>query len=164
MTRDELLRTITPVLRDAAIDTYMLDAEIIAAHVIGCERYRLRVDGDIECTAADVKKIEGLIARRAAREPVAYITGTKEFYGFDFAVSRHVLIPRPETELLADLAIFHAQQNARALDLCTGSGCAAVAVVKNRPDIDMTASDISSDALAVAKKKRARASCENTFC
>ncbi|MDR3411675.1 MAG: peptide chain release factor N(5)-glutamine methyltransferase, partial [Formivibrio sp.] len=83
-------------------------------------------------------------------EPVAYITGRREFYGRDFRVSPAVLIPRPETELLVELALARAPQQARMLDLGCGSGCIPVTLKLERPDLALTAVDISADALALA--------------
>jgi len=89
--------------------------------------------------------------RRAKREPLAYITGIRGFYGLDFHVSPSVLIPRPDTELLVECASARARQNARVLDICTGSGAVAVAFKHIRPDCNVSASDISEEAVAVAR-------------
>jgi len=90
--------------------------------------------------------------RRLKFEPVAYITGVKEFYSIEFEVNKDVLIPRPETELLVDMAVYWGGNGARVLDLCTGSGAIAVVLKHSRPDLDVYASDVSEKALKVAKK------------
>jgi release factor glutamine methyltransferase len=96
-----------------------------------------------------------LIARRAAREPIAYITGEREFYGRPFTVTPQVLIPRPETELLVEVALAALPAGGRALDLCTGSGCIAVSLALGRPGAAVVATDLSEDALALARENAA---------
>lgn len=98
---------------------------------------------------------EALAARRRTGEPVAYIIGRREFYGREFQVSPAVLIPRPDTELLVELALAHAAQGARVVDLGTGSGCIPVTLKRERPDLCMSAVDISPAALAVAQANAA---------
>ncbi len=141
---------------EAGIDTARLDAELIIARAIGSDRHRLQVESDRELTGAEIKKIEALSRRRIGREPIAYILGEKEFYSLDFIVNRSVLVPRPETELLVDLSVYYAPMDSRFLDLGTGSGAIAVSVKHNRPDCRVFASDISKEALAVARKNASR--------
>ncbi len=139
-------------LSAAGVDNPSLDADVLVCFFSGMERYRIKAYPEKELEPAVYKKIRSAVKRRCSGEPVAYITGHKEFYGLDFTVNRHVLVPRPETELLVDLAVYYIPMNGSALDLCTGSGCIAVAVKHSRADADMTASDISSEALTVARK------------
>jgi release factor glutamine methyltransferase len=94
----------------------------------------------------------GLQERRLRGEPLAYITEEREFYGLSFSISPAVLIPRADTEVLVDYAVQHLAPRAKVLELGTGSGCIAVATAKNRPDSQWVATDISSDAIAIAKQ------------
>jgi release factor glutamine methyltransferase len=109
-------------------------------------------DGSL--SAADSRRIDARIARRATREPLAYILGERWFYGMRFLVTPDVLIPRPETELLAELALEHLQQfpteNPSILDLCTGSGCVGIAILANYPAAAAVLTDLSPDATAIA--------------
>jgi release factor glutamine methyltransferase len=105
-------------------------------------------------SAADTRRIDARIARRATREPLAYILGERWFYGMRFMVTPDVLIPRPETELLVELALAHVQQcpseNPSILDLCTGSGCVGIAILANHPATTAVLTDLSPDAIAIA--------------
>ncbi len=152
MRLDEYIKDITGRLIDAGIESARLDCEVLLSHVLNVEKYKLITDGNRDLTFDEIKKIERLVKRRCNFEPVAYITGSKEFYSLDFIVNKHVLIPRPETELLVDMAIYWAGMNASVLDLCTGSGAVAVALKHSRRDLDVVASDISAEALKVARK------------
>lgn len=118
----------------------------------------LEAHRDEACPAESLARFRALVARRAAGEPVAYLTGTREFYGRDFTVTPDVLIPRPETELLVDLVIAKvgAGGTARILDMGTGSGCIAVTLALELPAASVTAVDISPAALAVAHGNAAR--------
>lgn len=152
MTAAQALKDIKDRFREAGIESSALDAEIILARVLKTERYRLITERERELTGLEQRKLEGLAVRRLRGEPVAYITGIREFYGLDFLVNPSVLIPRPETELVVDLAVYHAEFQAEVLDLCCGSGAIAVALKHNRPDLTVHASDISPEALRVARK------------
>jgi len=132
--------------------TPRLDAEVIVAFVLGVERFRLITEAKRELSVDETDRIEKAGDRRVTGEPVAYITGRKEFYSLDFMVDRRVLVPRPETELLVDLVLYHAPGNADILDLCTGSGAVAVAVKHNRKDCRVSATDLSLGALDVARR------------
>lgn len=113
-----------------------------------------------EVAADAAGRFRAWVTRRAAREPAQYILGRQEFHGLDFAVDRRVLIPRPETELLVDLALEHALPGARILDAGTGSGAIAVVLAAKREDLSVVALDRSADALAVARGNAARAGVE----
>lgn len=106
--------------------------------------------------AAQRAQLAALLARRLAGEPVAYILGEREFFGLNFQLNPAVLIPRPETELLVELALRLAPPQARVLDLGTGSGAIAIALAHTRPDLQVTATDFSAPALAVAQMNAER--------
>lgn len=138
--------------------TARLEARILLARALGVNRAWL-VAHDRDPLRADLlPAIEALVSRRARGEPVAYILGEREFYGRLFQVSPAVLIPRPETELLVEAALARLprEQSARILDLGTGSGCIAISLALERPDCEVTATDASPAALAVAQANAAR--------
>ncbi|MEK6794749.1 MAG: peptide chain release factor N(5)-glutamine methyltransferase [Spirochaetota bacterium] len=127
-----------------------LEAEILCAHALATDRTALIIRGRDAIDKAADERFQVCIDRRLKHEPIAYITGVKEFFGMDFHVDGNVLIPRPETEELVELAIASIAGNERILDAGTGSGCIAVALARYCPDIHVTAIDISPGALAVA--------------
>ena len=145
------------ILAAAGIDTARLDAELLMAAACGMERAAI-VTGSCEPDSAALARLEALVARRAQREPLAYLTGHREFYGLDLTVSPAVLIPRPETETVVDgvLAWLADRPEARVLDLGTGSGCIAIAIAANAPRARVVASDISAEALEVARANASR--------
>ena len=132
-----------------------LDAEVLLAHLLGSSRATLLADGERQLDLEQAHAYNALIARRAALEPVAYIIGHKEFYGFDFVVDQRVLVPRPETELVVDLArAWWARKSPLSLtiaDIGTGSGCLAVTLALLLPEAHVYAVDLSLDALDVAQ-------------
>jgi release factor glutamine methyltransferase len=136
-----------------AADEAALDARLLAQHVLGWDAARLLTHGDADAPADFAGCYERLVARRVEREPLAYITGRREFWNLSIEVSPAVLIPRPETELLVEAALDHfcRSTDMRVLDLCTGSGCLAVALAREFRVADVVASDISDEALAVAR-------------
>lgn len=152
----ELVKNITLRFKDGGIGNPSLDAEILTAAVLEIERYKIITDRDRPLAKEEILQIEKYAERRLKFEPVAYITGVKEFYSLDFIVNKDVLIPRPETELLVDMAIYWGGTGARVLDLCTGSGAIAVVLKYSRPDLDICASDISEKAMKTAKKNAER--------
>lgn len=131
-----------------------IDAEFLLSHLLGRTRAWLYAFSDHQLSDRQVGDFMALASRRAAGEPVAYITGRRGFWAFDLHVSPDTLIPRPETELLVDLALGRvpAQQPCRILDLGTGSGAIALALAHERPHAQVTAVDVSEAALAVAKR------------
>ncbi len=147
----EFLRKSIAALAEAGVPNPNLDAQVLMAAAAGVEPYRLVVDSDKELHPDICLTAQGYIERRCKFEPVAYITGRKEFYSLEFRVDKNVLIPRPETELLVDMGIFYAPQSGSVLDLCTGSGIIAVALKYSRSDLKVTASDIYGEALSVAR-------------
>ncbi len=126
------------------------DAQVLLLHVVQKNRAWL-IAHDTDTASAEHIAAFGLQAeRRRTGEPVAYILGCREFYGREFAVTPAVLIPRPDTELIVELALARAPQGARALDLGTGSGCIPITLKLERPDLCISALDISPAALAIA--------------
>jgi release factor glutamine methyltransferase len=131
-----------------------LDAEVLLAHVVGCKRIDLYGMRHGEEATPDVRqRYKDLIRRRIEGAPVAYLVGKKEFYGLDFAVGPAVLIPRPDTEHLLTEALAEAKKltTPRVIDIGVGSGCVAVTLAKKLPAADVTATDLSPEALAQAK-------------
>lgn len=156
-----MIGSIGAALREACATPATLpvaEARILLRHVLGCTAAHLQAHGEVELTSEAETRFLGLVARRAAGEPIAYLTGTREFYGRDFAVTADVLIPRPETELLVDLAIARTRDlpQPQLLDLGTGSGCVAVTLALELDLADITATDLSVGALAVARLNAAR--------
>lgn len=129
-----------------------VDARVLLRHVLGWSPAQLASRADVTLAQPIAEAFAALVSRRAAGEPVAYITGEREFYGLMFKVTPAVLIPRPETELLVELALerIPADMPCRVLDLGTGSGCVALAIAMQRPKARVTATDFSRDALDVA--------------
>jgi release factor glutamine methyltransferase len=148
----DCLRESIEKLTGAGIPGAALDAEVLIAHACGMERFRLKVYPERELSPDELEEVQAAVARRMKHEPVAYITGIKEFYSLEFQVDSRVLIPRPETELAVDLAVYYAPMNGLVLDLCTGSGAIAVALKHNRSDLDVIATDLSVEALDLAEK------------
>jgi len=129
-----------------------LDAELLLGHALGCDRVKLYMDMPRPLDATELAAVRALVVRRRKREPVAYIVGRREFYLRSFEVTRDVLVPRPETEILVDRALEVLPAEAeRALDLCTGSGVIAITLAGERPSLRVDATDLSEAALAVAR-------------
>jgi release factor glutamine methyltransferase len=156
----------------ATSETPRLDAELLLAHVLGWGRARLLAEGRLSLTEAQAVAFRDLVVRRAALEPVAYLIGHKEFYGIDFMIDRRALMPRPETELLVELALGFARRRTKderpketvrvslvlrpssfvVADVGTGSGAIAIALALHLPAAQIDAIDISPDALALAQQ------------
>lgn len=134
------------------------EARLLLGHVLGRSAAWLEAHRDDVITMAAADEYSALVGRRAAGEPVAYLLGSREFYGRDFAVTPAVLIPRPETELLVDIVRqkLGVRETASILDLGTGSGCLAVTLALELPGARVTAVDVSPAALAVARANAAR--------
>jgi release factor glutamine methyltransferase len=132
------------------------DAQVLFQHATGKNRAWLIGHGQDEVEAAHAAAFNLLAARRSKGEPVAYIVGTREFFGRDFVVNPSVLIPRPDTELLVELALERAAEGAVVLDLGTGSGCIPITIKLERPDLDVSAVDLSPAALLVAQTNASR--------
>jgi release factor glutamine methyltransferase len=152
-----ILRRSEQYFRKHGIESPRLDAEVLLAHTLGISRIELYTGFDRPLTPEETSACRECVRRRADREPVAYITGEKEFYSLTFAVDPRVLIPRPETEHLVDAALARLDEDgaARVLDLGTGSGAIAIALAVSREDWTFTATDLSADALTVARSNAA---------
>jgi release factor glutamine methyltransferase len=134
------------------VDAPRLTAEILLAHALSCDRVRLYLDFDKPLGPGELAAFRELVRRRAAGEPTAWLTGRREFMGHAFRVGPAVLVPRPETELVVEAALAALPPDGALLDLCTGSGCIAASVALSRPDARVVATEISLDALAVARE------------
>jgi release factor glutamine methyltransferase len=135
-----------------------LDAEVLARHVLDWDRGALVVHGREAEPPGFAERFSALVARRAAREPVAQIIGHREFWGLDFEVTSDVLVPRPETEIIVEEAVAFAASHVcgRVADVGTGSGCLAIAIARELPDVHVFAIDVSPAALAVARRNAHR--------
>lgn len=145
--------------RQRGIENPRLDAELLVAHALKIDRMRVILDGDRPLGGAELTALRDLVKRRRSYEPIAYLRGEREFYGLKFKVDKRVLVPRPDTETLVDAALTrsaHVSMSMRQLDLCTGSGCVAIAMARQRPTAKVHASDISSAALALARENAYR--------
>ncbi len=140
-----------------------LDAELLLAFVLGSARARLVAWPEAPVDAIAARRFDELLARRAAGEPLAYLTGTRDFWTLALAVDARVLVPRPETELLVELALrlLPAEGSARVLDLGTGSGAIALALAGERPQWRLVAVDRSAAALEVARANAVRLGIDN---
>lgn len=145
----------------AGVDSAELDAEVLLRHVLELAQGALYLRLKDRLSSGDQEQFQKLLERRAAREPLAYITGNKEFWSLDFIVTPAVLIPRPETELLVDLALdcareLPSRQRIKILDIGTGSGAIAVSLAKHVPESEVWAVDISAASLRVAEANAKR--------
>ena len=129
-----------------------LDAEYLLAHVLGLPRLNLLMEKRRLLSPRETAAYDALVARRAGREPLQYIIGQQPFMGLSFRTDPRALIPRNDTEALCEAAMALLSPGMRALDLCTGSGILGIALSKLRPGVQVTASDISADALALARE------------
>lgn len=146
-------------LSAAGCDTPLLDAEVILAHILQCDRAWLHAHSEHRLTDLQIHRFVALVRRRRAHEPVAYLVGHKEFFGLDFLVTPAVLVPRPETELLVEIALEHVADKSQALwvaDVGTGSGVLAVTLAAHLPRARVVATDITASALAVARRNARR--------
>ncbi len=134
------------------------DAEVLLAHVLACSQVALLTHPERLLSPAESEQLESFLRRRLAREPMQYITGSQEFFGLLFEVTPDVLIPRPETEHLVEAALEHVGLgvNAHIVDVGTGSGAIAVALAHARPQVHVTAVDLSVAALEVARRNAQR--------
>jgi release factor glutamine methyltransferase len=142
--------TVDTVLRKTAPE--LPERRILLGHALGLTRVELITRSEQALTAAQAVNVAELFIRRIAGEPIAYLIGAREFYGLRFDVTPAVLIPRPETELLVELAIDRLPRQGRVLDLGTGSGAIAVAIANSRRDAAVSAIDFSDAALTVARR------------
>jgi release factor glutamine methyltransferase len=158
--------TIATVLKWAAedfrgrgIENPRLDAEVLLSHAIGATRTQLVIDLLKPLAPAELSRFRETVKRRRTHEPVAYILGEREFYGRTFRVDKRVLVPRPDTETLVEVALGrtrHVSMSARVCDLCTGSGCVAITLARERPTTTVTGTDVCADAIVVAEANALR--------
>jgi release factor glutamine methyltransferase len=142
--------TIGTWLRESPIG--QMESRILLIHALGLTRVQLITQTDRVLSVAEEIQLTALAQRRYNGEPIAYLVGVREFYGLAFEVTPDVLIPRPDTELLVELALQHLPPNGQVLDMGTGSGAIAIAIAHTRPDAKVTALDYSQAALAVAQR------------
>jgi len=150
----EALAAATGGLGAAGVDSPRLDAELLLSQATGWDRARLAADPDASLDPAAAREFASLVRRRLRREPLAYITGRRGFRNLEIAVDRRVLIPRPETELLVELAV--ERDPASVLEVGTGSGAVALAIADELPGAEVIATDVSAGALDVARDNAAR--------
>lgn len=141
--------TIANIMRSSPIG--QLEARMLIGHVTQLTRVQLITQGERALNKAEAMLLDSLFQRRVAGEPIAYLLGQREFFGLTFYVDPAVLIPRPDTELLVELAMQYLPQHGRVLDMGTGSGAIAIAIAHTRRDAHVTALDVSADALLVAQ-------------
>ena len=152
-TIQKLLNWTTEYLTNKDVDSPRLSAELLLSHALGLKRIELYTQFDKQVPQQQLDKLHEIVKRAGLHEPVAYLTGKTEFYSLELDITGDCLIPRPETELLVQRAIEFLRTRSGVqyiCDLCTGSGCIAVAIAKNFPDARITATDISAAALEVA--------------
>lgn len=155
----ELLRTAARALARARVECPRLDAECLLMAALGWSRERLYRDLPRPLEAAERSSFEHMVSRRCLGEPIAYVTGHREFWSLDFKVSRDVLVPRPETEHLLETGLAFLTSwtgPPRVLELGTGSGALAVSLAHERADIEIWATDVSAAALEVARENARR--------
>jgi release factor glutamine methyltransferase len=169
----DVLRLSTTYLGDHGSSSARLDSELLCAQALGLGRLDLYLQFDRPLDEQELTAIRELVRRRGKGEPVAYITGSREFYGQSFTVTPDVLVPRPETETLVERALAvlrmradgqaHIAKPARVADLGTGSGCIAVTLAAQTPGIEVVATDVSPAALQVARANAQRLDAAVTF-
>ncbi|HEX2604881.1 MAG TPA: peptide chain release factor N(5)-glutamine methyltransferase [Oxalicibacterium sp.] len=148
--------SIDAVLRGQRVVLPQLEVRMLLEHVTRLTRVQTITQSGRALSAEEAQQLTALCARRLAGEPMAYLIGEREFYGLALQVDAAVLIPRPETELLVELALQHLPPRARVLDMGTGSGAIAIAIAHSRPDVEVWALDASAAALQVAQRNAAR--------
>ena len=139
-----------------AFDSARLDAELLLSHVLGRPVTYILAHDEAKVGRFRAWRFKRLVARRKEGMPVAYLRGHREFYGLDFKVTRQVLVPRPDTEALAEAVINYVLPGDLLLDVGTGSGCIPIAVLKHKKDLEAVATDVSRAALQVARSNAVR--------
>ena len=165
----ELITWGTSYLGEKGFSDARLNIELLLAHVLKLQRIQLYTSFDQPLSEDELARFKELLKRRLSNEPLQYILGETEFMGLKFVVDKRVLIPRPDTEVLVETAMnqikqrFSDESETKILEIGTGSGCIAVSLAKLAPNTLLTAIDISSDALEVAKENAKRNTVEITF-
>jgi release factor glutamine methyltransferase len=165
-TTRRLLAWMTEAFTKKGLDSPRLSAELLISHVVGCDRLRLYMDADRPASPLERDTLRDLVARALKNEPVQYLVGEAWFFGLPFKVDRRVLIPRPSTETIIEEVLRHARaepgfggktgEGVRFADVCTGSGCIAVSLLKQMPKAFAVASDISDAAVELARTSAQR--------
>lgn len=163
MTILEVIQRSTEFLAKRGVSSPRLQVELLLAHVLRLPRMRLYLEFERALTAVELETLRELVRRRGQREPLQYIVGSASFCGIELALDRQVLIPRPETELLAERGWKFLQERSGAggppplaLDIGTGSGCLAVALALKAPPAQIHATDLSAEALVLARRNAER--------
>ena len=159
MTVLEVIQRSTDFLAKKGVDSPRLQVELLLAHVLAQPRLKLYLNFERVLSEPELNRVRELVQRRAQREPLQHIIGSTSFCGLELAVNRHVLVPRPETEQLAEsgwLFLNSLPPSPTALDFGTGIGCLAITLAVKCPTAQFTALDISADALAAARQNAAR--------
>ena len=156
----EVIQRSGEFLAKRGVDSPRLQAELLLAHTLGLPRMKLYLSFDRELTGSELDALRGFVKRRGDREPLQHIVGSTSFCGLEMIVTRDVLVPRPETELLAARALKFLQSRGKpestVLDFGTGSGCLAIAIAAQAPGAELHAADISEAALEVARRNAER--------
>ncbi|HLK44768.1 MAG TPA: peptide chain release factor N(5)-glutamine methyltransferase [Acidimicrobiales bacterium] len=165
MTLAEVLRGATDYLSARGVPTPRVDAELLLARALGLQRIELYTQHDRPLTEAERAAARDLVARRGAREPLAYVLGDWDFHRLTLKTDRRALVPRPETEVLAErcLELLDGVPAPRVLDVGTGTGAIALTLKSERPDADVVATDASPDALALARENAAALGLDVSF-
>jgi release factor glutamine methyltransferase len=164
-TAREMLARAQAFLARKGVEPARREAELLVAHALGLDRMHLYLSLDRPLESEEIQRGRELVVRRGKREPTAYLTGKREFYGREFQVGPGVLVPRPETELLVDRAraLLAGREGARIADVGTGSGCLAVTLALELPGSRVAAVDIAPRALEYARENAARLGAEVEF-
>ena len=149
--------------KQANFKTDRLELDLLLSNVTGRSRAEIAADPQMTLSKKQLTRLNDDLRTLAAGTPFAYISGRKEFFGIELEISESVLVPRPETELLVEMVLNIAPKNATLLDLGTGSGAIALAIAKERPDIKVSASDLSASALEIARKNARSLNLNLTF-
>lgn len=146
------MKKYSQVLKSSGINTPRMDVEVLLSYILNYPRIKLYTEHDMSLKKEEYKKLKEMVSRRKKAEPIAYITGKKEFYSLSFKVTENVLIPRPETEILVEAILDQKFKEKTVLDIGTGSGNIAISLKKHNPTLRITATDISKEALTVARE------------
>lgn len=154
-TIQKLLNWVAEYLKNKDVDSPRLSAELLLSHVLGLKRIELYTQFSRVVEQEQLTQLHALVKRAAEQEPIAYLTGKREFYSLELEITNACLIPRPETELLVERAIEFLRKRSGeqfVCDLCTGCGCVAIAIARNYANCRIVATDISDAALEVAER------------
>jgi release factor glutamine methyltransferase len=155
----DLIQWTTEYFKRCGIPGPRLDAELLLSHVLDTNRLQLYLRFEMPVYPEHLAAFRELIKKRVAHAPVSYLTNRKEFFSLDFYVDSRVLIPRPETEVLVENVLQAQETPCQLIDIGTGSGAIAISLAVNRPEWEMIATDISADALEVARKNSVAHGC-----